>query len=205
VDCQLGDFGDWGECSETCGWGYKTRDRPIIREGVNGGVACEATTQKTYCLGLKCKGKRQSNGWRESSETAKIVPAEYGSYRSSKLYDPYADIRKNLFYHYKKDMKIERPAYCAKFQITETRKACSNNYNTPWANTLQVGSTICVECQPSAMKKSLGVRCKGHGVYLSETHWNAITVRDCHGKWQMVTQHEDCSCDAKSDMSYIFV
>jgi len=37
------------------------------------------------------------------TETGKIVPATFGGWRKSKKYDPYKDIRKNLFEHYEQD------------------------------------------------------------------------------------------------------
>ena len=78
--------------------------------------------------------------------------------------------------------------YCARYEITNARKSCQlNGAKNPWAPELKKGATVCVECQELAMKKKLGVRCKGHGVYNKETRWNAITVAGCHGDWVMKT------------------
>ena len=38
-----------------------------------------------------------------------------------------------------------------------------------WTQMLTKGQTICVECQPLAMKRKLGVRCSGDGIYLKVT------------------------------------
>ena len=43
------------------------------------------------------------------SETAKIIPAMYGRWRQNKLYDPYRDIRRNLFHHYSANQIVHRP------------------------------------------------------------------------------------------------
>jgi len=45
-----------------------------------------------------------------SPETGKIIPATYGPWRKNKLYNPYSDIRKNLFHHYSANSIIDRPA-----------------------------------------------------------------------------------------------
>ena len=64
---------------------------------------------------------------------------------------------------------------------------------------------MCVECQELAMKKKLGVRCKGHGVFQKETTWNAMGVPGCHGEWVMKTRHDECQCDTGNELSFIFL
>jgi hypothetical protein len=39
-DCQIGDWGVWGECSTTCNTGFKTRQRVITQLAANGGAEC---------------------------------------------------------------------------------------------------------------------------------------------------------------------
>ncbi len=43
------------------------------------------------------------------AEMARIIPASYGSWRKNKLYNPYKDIRSNLFHHYNSNRVIRRP------------------------------------------------------------------------------------------------
>jgi len=43
------------------------------------------------------------------AETGRIIPASFGSWRRSKRYDPYKDIRKNLFEHYEAQMLADQP------------------------------------------------------------------------------------------------
>lgn len=43
-------------------------------------------------------------------ETGKIVPAAFGSWRKNKMYNPYEDIRKNLFQHYEAKADDNRPS-----------------------------------------------------------------------------------------------
>ena len=43
------------------------------------------------------------------AETGRVVPASFGSWRRSKRYDPYKDIRKNLFEHYEGHVLADQP------------------------------------------------------------------------------------------------
>ena len=42
------------------------------------------------------------------AETGKIIPATYGPWRKDKMYNPYEDIRRNLFEHY--ENQTNRPS-----------------------------------------------------------------------------------------------
>ena len=60
--------------------------------------------------------------------------------------------------------------YCAHFEVTHTKGRCNmRNQYQGWTQMLTKGQTICVECQPLAMKRKLGVRCSGDGIYLKVT------------------------------------
>ena len=58
VDCEWGDYGDWSECSESCGTGTEFRDRAVKISAQNGGEACtgEAREQKE-CNTHPCAGR----------------------------------------------------------------------------------------------------------------------------------------------------
>lgn len=102
--------------------------------------------------------------------------------------------------------------YCVKFEVTEVRAPCNVKIaaddagaGSRWSNSLKKGAQVCVECQPTAMKEKLGGRCRGHGVYLRETRWDAVTVRGCRGKWMMVTRQEECQCATDDEHSFILI
>ena len=58
VDCEWGDYGDWSECSESCGNGTEFRDRVVKISAQHGGQNCtgEAREQK-QCNTHPCAGK----------------------------------------------------------------------------------------------------------------------------------------------------
>jgi len=163
--------------------------------------------EKMYCEGDKCKVARGAqDGMNLIKERARIVSAKFGSWRRNKMYNPYQDIRKNLFEHYAREKSLDRPSYCAQFQITDVHSSCQKSTSSTWATNLRLGASVCVECQAFSMKPELGGRCSGHGVYKKTTGWKAMTVPGCHGKWVMVKEHvEGCHCDPEKDDSFVLI
>lgn len=92
--------------------------------------------------------------------------------------------------------------YCGKYVIKHTSKHCEE---TEWAAALKADTKVCVECQPVAMNRDIGMRCMGHGVFAKTTSWKAVDVKHCHGTWEMVQQHEPCTCNAEVEPSFIFI
>jgi hypothetical protein len=210
VDCELGEWQDWGECDARCGPGVKQRTRPVVVRPMNGGRPCEPTVEKAACDGTRCKYPRAPGGIEELRETAKILPAQFGPWRYDKTYNPYMDIRKNLFQHYEAKLDDrDMPSYCAEYELIESRPACQSPESStavlPWTQPLAKGATVCVECQPLAMRRKLGGRCRGHGVAGKETRWSAATAHGCDGQWVMKSVHRDCRCNPHSQLSFIFI
>jgi hypothetical protein len=215
VDCTLAPgWDEWSECDARCGYGVQIRSRQVLVHPSNGGKLCGETVERRLCEGTNCKLPRSQEGSvSQLKETAAIVPASYGGWRTDALYSPFEDIRQNLFSHFKYDeLKNEhkKPSYCAKFKVTETRSACHRGNHSEvesWTRQLVRGSTVCVECQQfAALQASVGRRCAGHGVVQRETVWKAVTIPRCHGKWILVGRHEQpCQCDPHSDASFVFV
>jgi len=49
VDCLVSEFGEWGECSESCGPGTMTRSRSVTREALHGGAVCPDLEESMAC------------------------------------------------------------------------------------------------------------------------------------------------------------
>ena len=56
VDCKVGDWSAWGDCSVTCAGGSKTRARDVIEDAKNGGAACSDLEETEMCNTEECPG-----------------------------------------------------------------------------------------------------------------------------------------------------
>ena len=56
VDCKVGDWKPWGECSATCDVGTKTREREVVQEPMNGGATCPSLEETETCNIGQCEG-----------------------------------------------------------------------------------------------------------------------------------------------------
>ena len=57
MDCKWSEYGEWSECSVTCGNGKHISTRKVIQQALNGGLECEGEDTKTKpCKLKKCKG-----------------------------------------------------------------------------------------------------------------------------------------------------
>ena len=57
VDCELSDWGAFGECSVTCGEGIKTKTRTTIASPEHGGQACGDLSLNQTCNPDPCPSK----------------------------------------------------------------------------------------------------------------------------------------------------
>ncbi|XP_062584842.1 somatomedin-B and thrombospondin type-1 domain-containing protein-like [Saccostrea cucullata] len=207
-DCLMEEWGSWSECDELCGYGTQRRKRKILRHRQHGGKKCPVRHEKRACVGNQCFAV-QSVEFRgkELSEVGKILPAEFGRWRTSSLYSMEHDIRRNLIENRLSNEVPTRLPYCAKFTIVATSLYCNmSGANNKWANELQLNRTVCIQCDPFAMSKELGTRCIGHGVYNHTTRWKAVDVPYCNGQWKMITKPQDgCVCDVESKDSFILI
>uniref|UniRef100_A0A0G4F982 WSC domain-containing protein n=1 Tax=Chromera velia CCMP2878 TaxID=1169474 RepID=A0A0G4F982_9ALVE len=54
VDCVVGDWGVWGECTATCGEGVRVRNRPVTVYPSGEGAPCPALNQTETCGNFAC-------------------------------------------------------------------------------------------------------------------------------------------------------
>lgn len=202
VDCVVGEWTEYTECSRRCGIGMKSRTRKVLEEPKNGGVSCPTLKETTVCRGQKCKSQRHLGArGRTDSDTARIMPAIYKRYRSYIKYNANMDIRKNLYKKYYAPREVERKGYCATFEITSSRISCSSG--ALGAQKLSKGSQVCVECQTKAMGGLSSATCIGHGTMEKDTFWTAVNSHGCHGWWRRINEIRECTCNEKD--GFIFV
>ena len=56
VDCKVGKWMAWGECSVTCGDGNKKRTREAVQQPENGGNECPNLEETDQCNTKRCPG-----------------------------------------------------------------------------------------------------------------------------------------------------
>ena len=56
VDCKVGNWKPWDECSATCNGGTKTRSREVVQEPMNGGAMCPSLEETETCNIGQCEG-----------------------------------------------------------------------------------------------------------------------------------------------------
>lgn len=54
INCKVGTWGGWGQCSNSCGGGIARRSREIVQEQENGGRSCSALWQTKTCNAVQC-------------------------------------------------------------------------------------------------------------------------------------------------------
>lgn len=203
-DCTVREWGEWSNCSNPCGYGKRLRFREVENYPENGGKHCPALKQRRACVGFEeqfCAQLNVEHQAEELQERAHLLPQEFGIYRTMKKYDPWKGILKNLYEKYFNEI-FTRATYCGHYKIHSTSPHCLGE---AWAASLQVNETVCVECQPVAMNREIGMRCMGHGVYRHLTTWKAVDVQKCHGDWELVQPHLPCTCNAEIQPSFIFI
>jgi len=62
-DCQVSDWGQWGACSVTCGWGSKTRARHLLRDATYGGKKCPLKSEQMPCHEFHCPVHCSVSAW----------------------------------------------------------------------------------------------------------------------------------------------
>lgn len=55
VDCQVGGWGPWSQCSKTCGTGFTLRIREVIANAEYGGAECSSLAEGKDCVLQECK------------------------------------------------------------------------------------------------------------------------------------------------------
>ena len=62
MNCEWSDFGEWSECSKSCGGGERTSNRSVIKPALYGGKECEGEDiQIESCNDQPCPGMNITN------------------------------------------------------------------------------------------------------------------------------------------------
>merc|ERR1719247_2600977 len=77
IDCVMGDWSGWSECSKDCGSGVMTRSRIPITEEEHGGVACGEPNEAVACNVDACDKPCVLEDWNEWSTCTKACDWGY--------------------------------------------------------------------------------------------------------------------------------
>ncbi|KAK1156586.1 somatomedin-B and thrombospondin type-1 domain-containing protein-like isoform X1 [Acipenser oxyrinchus oxyrinchus] len=174
IDCVVGSWGPWSECSSLCGGGSKERTRQVTVPPRNGGTPCPDLKQRRGCFG-------HSPVCNAAEEVAKILPDSY----KRNFKDPWR--RPHML------MKEVKPSYCVHFRVKQASTACRLGL---WSSPLLRERSVCIECQGEAMGNRS--RCEGDGLEATRTFWTAASVPGCQGSWVRESSREQCTCPQHS-------
>ncbi|KAL4646562.1 somatomedin-B and thrombospondin type-1 domain-containing protein-like isoform X2 [Arapaima gigas] len=174
IDCVLGSWGLWAQCSSPCGAGSKERTRQVIVPPRNGGAPCPDLKQRRGCFG-------DGPLCRSAKEVARLLP---DSFRRN-FKDPWR--RPHMF------RKEQKPSCCVWLRVKHSSTVCRLH---TWTAQLSREQLVCAECQSDAMNSD--DRCTGDGQEGVTTFWAAELVPGCHGTWKRELFSCSCQCPLRS-------
>jgi hypothetical protein len=65
VDCEVGPWTEWGQCSKRCGGGTRSRSREIVTQPSCGGYSCPTLSETSPCNTECCKVNCEVGPWTE--------------------------------------------------------------------------------------------------------------------------------------------
>lgn len=199
VDCVIKDsWSKWNKCSSNCDRGTQQRFKKVSVASKGNGKSCPLTSEVRGCSNfIGC-----NRGFFIPTFT-NIIPIGFKKWNTDKRYDKCKDIRQyslSAFSH----CKHKTVSYCAKLQIVDSRHRCQTRYVGSYnvhSKNLRVGNSICVECNQVDGQN----RCETFAAVNVTSHWNAIVVPGCHGKWVAEKEIKKCSCDITSHLAFLLV
>lgn len=72
INCKIGNFTEWSECTNACGGGIRSRSRPQLVKPENGGTACESLTESQPCNTGACDKDCVVGEWTPFTACSKV-------------------------------------------------------------------------------------------------------------------------------------
>ncbi|XP_026148185.1 somatomedin-B and thrombospondin type-1 domain-containing protein [Mastacembelus armatus] len=186
-DCATSDWSVWSGCAKPCQPSVRVRIRQIKREPSNSGEPCPRLTEHAGCQEYK---DHQANHCGLNSGPAFITSMEFGKGRPK--HDSYGNPL--------------HPGFCVEFTLESRTPHCTmeNRPHTHWMRYITEGFTVCVACQPPAMRNNSS--CQGDGQEANKDaplHWQAVGNPQCSGTWKKVQKTQQCNCPPQH--SFVFI
>jgi hypothetical protein len=124
--------------------------------------------------------------------TILILPQQFAKWRTDPVYNPYKDIRSNLFHHYH-PQSADLTALSSYYYIVTSDPTC----------TFSESNLICIECQTFTRRLHPGYACPHFGKFLKHNHYKQLHSA-CRGSLIRISRPLPRSCP-HSSLSYIFI
>ncbi|XP_036377682.1 somatomedin-B and thrombospondin type-1 domain-containing protein [Megalops cyprinoides] len=177
--CAVSQWSYWSGCVQQCRPAFRVRRRHVEREAQNSGDACPPLEERAGCMEYM---NRRGEHCAQTQGPALITTVDYGKGRPK--HDLYGE--------------PVNPGYCMEFKMESLSPHCmvENRPHARWMQYLREGYTVCVACQPPAMRNQ-SRSCQGDGATSDRDallQWQAVGNPRCRGTWKKVQRLERCSC-----------
>ncbi|XP_077410325.1 somatomedin-B and thrombospondin type-1 domain-containing protein [Vanacampus margaritifer] len=186
--CSVKAWSFWSGCVEPCRPSWRTRVRHIAEPPANGGEPCPALEERAGCMDYR---DRQGTPCGLHTGPAFITSLEFGKGRPKR--DTYGS-------------PLDA-GFCVEFSLESRSPHCAveNRPHTHWMRYVTEGFTVCVACQPPAMRNRVG-GCQGDGQDTdrdSVLQWQAVGNPRCSGTWRRIRKTQQCNCPPQH--SFVFI
>ncbi|XP_047141687.1 somatomedin-B and thrombospondin type-1 domain-containing protein [Hydra vulgaris] len=191
IDCEVSEWGDWGNCSSSCGSGVMNRRRKITQMPSNGGKTCPIL--------LQTRGCNTNNVCKDNYESALILPTTYRRQPLGEfMFENILPVEKSSELTEKQRISPTY-SYCVHYRMSYKRSSCENT----WADSFISSVPVCAECQSRVMNDG---RCRGEGSIGVKTRWKALGLSQCQGDWiRLGPIIPNCTCDENGFSNFVFV
>ncbi|XP_071184439.1 somatomedin-B and thrombospondin type-1 domain-containing protein-like isoform X1 [Salvelinus alpinus] len=177
--CVVTEWSYWSGCAQPCQRSMRVRQRHIEQEPRNSAEPCPSLEEQAGCMDYQ---SQHGEICTQNTGPAFITTREFGKGRTKH------DIYGAPLY----------PGFCMEFKMESLTTHCTveTRPHTHWMQYLREGYTVCVACQPPAMRNHSG-GCQGDGQESNSEellHWQAVGNSRCRGTWKKVQRTAHCSC-----------
>ncbi|XP_061662043.1 somatomedin-B and thrombospondin type-1 domain-containing protein [Syngnathoides biaculeatus] len=186
--CSVNAWSLWSGCAEPCRPSRRARVRQVAERPNDGGEPCPALREEAGCMDYR---DRRGSPCGLDAGPAFITSLEFGKARP--LRDPYG-----------KPLDAE---FCVEFSLESRSPHCAaeNRPHTRWMRYFAEGFTVCVACQPPAVRNRSG-GCQGDGRETDRDavlQWQAVGNPRCGGTWRRIRKTQKCNCPPQH--SFVFI
>ncbi|XP_077480328.1 somatomedin-B and thrombospondin type-1 domain-containing protein [Stigmatopora argus] len=186
--CSVNAWSFWSGCAESCRPSWRARVRRVSERPANGGDPCPPLEERAGCMDYR---DRRGSPCGLDAGPAFVTSLEFGKNR------PKTDVRGNPL----------NDGFCVEFTLESRSPDCAaeRRPHARWMRYFAEGFTVCVACQPPAMRNHSG-GCQGDGREADRDvvlQWQAVGNPRCSGTWKRIRKTPECNCPPQH--SFVFI